>query len=334
MALAPLVPQQVHHAWINQTVRSDLNSLKWFEGWIQADYKHEDLVHIVFASLNFKDVMLITGKLATEVVTTSRLQDCLIGLEYSGVDSTGRRVMGLVSDSAISNLRLVDRNLCWEVPDDWTLEDAATVTCVYSTCCYALYIRGNMKKADKILIHAGSGGIGQAAIYLALHEGCEIFTTVGTLEKRKFIREMFPQIPDDHIGNSRDTSFEQMIKTQTKGEGVDIVLNSLAGEKLLASVRCLALGGRFLEIGKFDLAANNSIGLNHFAKEISYHGVMLDNVFNGSDDKKIKLKNLFTTYLRNGAIKPLVRTVYSKDKVEEAVRYMAAGKHVGKVNYT
>ncbi|XP_033230408.1 fatty acid synthase-like [Belonocnema kinseyi] len=331
MPLAPLTSQHVHHAWINQTVRGDLSSLQWLEGWIQNNFKHENLVHIVYASLNFKDVMLATGKLATEVVATSRLQDCVIGFEYSGFDSSGRRVMGMVTDSALSNMRVADAILRWDVPDKWSLEDAATVTCVYATCCYALYISGKMKKGDKILIHAGSGGIGQAAINLALYEGCEIFTTVGTVEKRKFITETFPQIPDDHIGNSRDTSFEQMIVTETKGKGVDIVLNSLAEEKLLASLRCLARSGRFLEIGKFDLVANNSIGLHNFSREISYHGVMLDNLFNGTNDKKIRLRDLFSTYLKKGAIKPLVRTIYSKDKVETAIRYMAAGNHIGKV---
>lgn len=68
------------------------------------------------------------------------------------------------------------------------------------------------------------------------------------------------QIPENHIGNSRDTSFEQMIMMETDGKGVDMVLNSLSEEKLLASVRCLATGGRFLEIGKFDLANNSMLG--------------------------------------------------------------------------
>lgn len=69
------------------------------------------------------------------------------------------------------------------------------------------------------------------------------------------------QIDDNHIGNSRDAvSFEQLVMTQTNGRGVDLVLNSLAEDKLLASVRCLAKGGRFLEIGKLDLLKDNSLG--------------------------------------------------------------------------
>lgn len=181
------------------------------------------------------------------------------------------------------------------------------------------------------MIHAGTGGIGQAAITLALYEGCEVFTTVGTPEKRKFIKERFPQIQDDHIGNSRDTSFEQMIMRMTKGRGVDMVLNSLAEEKLQASVRCLAHGGRFLEIGKFDLAANNPLGLQAFLKEISFHGVMVDSLFDAPTEVKKKFKDLVSTGLNIGAIKPLTRTIFTKDELENAFRYMAAGKHVGKV---
>lgn len=318
--------------WINQLVRGDLSSLAWLEGPINPNTK-QDLIKVHYSSLNFRDVMLTTGKLAVEIVAKSRqFQECVIGFEYCGIDTKGRRVMGMLGNRCLTNLCIADRHLCWEVPDDWTMEDAATAPCVYGTCCYGLYLSGKMKKGDKVLIHAGTGGVGQAAINLALFEGCEVFTTVGTPEKRKFIKEKFPQIPDDHIGNSRDTSFEQMIIQQTDGRGVDIVLNSLAEEKLLASVRCLAQNGRFLEIGKFDLAANNPLGMEAFLKEISFHGIMLDNLFDAPAEKKIELNELLCKYLRNGAVKPLVRTVFPKDQVEAALRYMAAGKHMGKVS--
>lgn len=227
----------------------------------------------------------------------------------------------------MTNIVESDKILCWYVPDNWSMEDAATVPCVYATCYIALYYRGEMKKGDKVLIHCGSGGIGQAAIHLALYEGCEVFTTVGTPEKRKFIRETFPSIPDDHIGNSRDISFEQMVLVRTNGEGVDIVLNSLADEKFQASVRCLGQGGRFLEIGKLDPAANTSLGMMIFLKEVSFHGIVLDHLlFSISEEQRIYLHNMITEGLKNGAIKPLVRKVFEKDELETAFRYMTAGK--------
>lgn len=222
--------------------------------------------------------------------------------------------------------------MSWVIPDEWTFEEAATVPCVYATSYYALYMKGRMKKTDKVLIHSGTGGVGQAAINLALHEGCEVFTTVGSLEKRQFIKETFPFIPDDHIGNSRDTSFEQMISQQTRGRGVDIVLNSLAEEKLQASVRCLAKDGRFLEIGKYDLISNNILDKMAFAKGISFHGIMMDRLICSRTERGRKIRNYVLEGLKNGAIKPLSRKIFEKTEVEAAFRYMAAGKHMGKVS--
>jgi fatty acid synthase len=119
-----------------------------------------------------------------------------------------------------------------------------------------------MQPGESILIHAGTGGVGQASI--------EVFTTVSSQAKRDFLKKTFPQLTDDCIGNSRDTSFEQLVLTQTNGRGVDLVLNSLANEQLQASVRCLAIGGRFLEIGKVDLSNNSPLGMSVFLKNTSF----------------------------------------------------------------
>ncbi|XP_018362103.1 PREDICTED: fatty acid synthase [Trachymyrmex cornetzi] len=338
--LPSLQPKLVRHAYVDQMVPGDLSSLRWIEGSIRPDTNQKNLVHVVYSALNFKDIMFTTGKL---VLDTTMLWDGInelpIGYEYAGIDTTGRRVMGLCYRRGLTNNIIKSDNLFWYVPDNWSLEDAATVPSVYATCYMALYQRGEMKKDDKVLIHSGTGGIGQAAIHLALREGCEVFTTVGTPEKRKFIREMFPSIPDDHIYSSRNTNFEQMILQRTNGEGVDIVLNSLAEEKLQASVRCLAIGGRFLEIGKVDLAANNSLGMMIFLKEVSFHGVMFDHLLSSSfglkdeklEEEKAELHNLVNEGLKSGAIKPLVRKVFEKDELEMAFRYMTTGKHIGKI---
>lgn len=224
---------------------------------------------------------------------------------------------------------MTDKDLCWNIPDAWTFEEAATIPYAYSTCYLALYIYGKMKKGDKILIHSGVGDIGQAAIYLALNEGCEIFTTEDTIEKREFIKKMFPTIIDEHIGNSRDTNFEQMIMSQTNGRGVDIVLNSLTEEKLIASVRCLARNGRFLEIGI--LISNNSLDISIFQKGISFYKIILDNMFIGYHKYKSLLSKMMANGLKNGAIKPIQVKVFQKTEIETVFRYMASGKHIGKV---
>lgn len=113
--------------------------------------------------------------------------------------------------------------------------------------------------------------------------------------------------------------------------GVDYVLNSLAEEKLIASVRCLAQGGHFLEVGKFDLAKDNPLSLEFFKKNISYHGVMLDALFDKTPEEKRKLLDIVQDGIRDGYVKPMVRSVFPKNDIETAFRYMGTGKHIGKV---
>nr|XP_012224527.1 PREDICTED: fatty acid synthase-like [Linepithema humile] len=312
-------------------VRGDLSSFCWMENDISIDSDGKDIVRVIYSSINFKDVMLATGKLTSDIRMSRRLQSISLGFEYVGFDVNGQRVMGLCDNKCIANVIVRDKDLCWNIPDSWTFEEAATVPCIYSTNYYALYHFGKMKKGDKILIHSGTGGIGQSAIHLALQEGCQVFTTVGTAEKRKFIRKLFPAIPDKHIGNSRDTSFEQMIMRQTNGRGVDIVLNSLAEEKLIASVRCLAKRGRFLEIGKFDISSNNSLNMSFFQKGISFYPVLLDAMFTSNHKNKYRLSKLMAEGLKYGNIKPIQMTVFPKTEIEAAFRYMASGKHMGKI---
>ncbi|XP_029674091.1 fatty acid synthase-like, partial [Formica exsecta] len=281
----------------------------------------ENLIRIVYASINFKDVMITSGRpISTSVASFDQNNSPLIGMEFR----------------ICANICVVDKYLSWIIPEKWTMEDAATVPLysilysVYSTCYYALYLRGKMKRGQKVLIHSGTGGVGQAAIYLALYESCEVFITVGSVEKRDFIRKTFPSISEIHIGNSRDTSFEQMIIQMTEGRGVNIVLNSLAEEKLQASIRCLAKDGRFLEIGMFDMISNNTLEIFVFSKGISFHCIKLDELFSAKQENKIILSNKIIEGIKKKAIKPLCRKIFGRDEIETAFRYMTAGKHIGK----
>ncbi|KAJ8976879.1 hypothetical protein NQ317_001203 [Molorchus minor] len=323
------------HCFANVTVRGDLSSLRWIEGSLQHDMvlpPETELIEVYYAALNFRDVMTASGKINVDVITQDRLeQECVQGFEFSGRDHRGNRIMGMVTHGALSTVILSDPALTYKIPDSWTLEEGATVPVVYGTVIYAMIIRGQMKRKESVLIHSGTGGIGQAAIRIALHYGCKVYTTVGSKEKRDFIKKTFPQIKDHQIGNSRDESFEHMIRKDTNGHGVDIVLNSLAEDKLIASVRCLAKGGRFLEIGKFDMANNNTLNLLLFQKEASFHGVMLDQLFTESPNIKMGISKILIDGIKYGAVKPLNRTVFKFNEVEQAFRYMAAGKHMGKV---
>ncbi|XP_059470308.1 fatty acid synthase [Neocloeon triangulifer] len=326
----------VEHAYINAMTRGDLASLKWIEGpltfYKPESHPNSELCTVYYAPLNFRDIMLASGKLPPDALPGDLAgQDCILGLEFSGRGADGRKVMGMVPARSLATTVLADPGFLWEVPESWTLEDAATVPVVYATSYYALVVRGRMQPGETVLIHAGTGGVGQAAISIALSMGCKVFTTVGSLEKRQFLLRRFPQLTDANIANSRDTSFEQHVMSATGGRGVDLVLNSLAEEKLQASVRCLAYGARFLEIGKLDFSNNNPLGMAFFLKNTTFHGILLDALFDASDAEKKQLVTLLSEGIKSGAVRPLPATVYSESQAEQAFRFMGSGKHIGKV---
>jgi len=188
-------------------------------------------------------------------------QDCLLGMEFSGWDDCGNRVMGLLAAKGLASVVDAHRHFLWSVPDDWSLEQAATVPVAYSTAFYALVVRGRIRAGETVLIHSGSGAVGQAAISIALQRGCRVLTTVGSDDKRQYLQQLFPQLGDESFADSRDSNFWRTLQKATDGRGVDVVLNSLAEDKLQSSVRLLARHGRFLEIGKFDLSNNTPLGM-------------------------------------------------------------------------
>ena len=144
---------------------------------------------------------------------------------------------------------------CFE-PECWSLEEASTIPVVYSTAMYGLVMRGQLREGESVLIHSGAGGVGLAALNICISKKCTIYTTVGSAEKKEFLLREFPSLPKENIFYSRDTSFEEDLMKATGGRGVDIVLNSLSGALLQASLRCVARNGRFIEIGKADLIAD------------------------------------------------------------------------------
>ncbi|XP_065221120.1 fatty acid synthase-like isoform X2 [Planococcus citri] len=325
------------HAFCMLEEHGNLSSLKWVGGSLNpstyTNSNGKSLVHVYYSGLNFKDVLLSIEKIPfTTSALDSRLNQDHQGAEFSGKDANGKRLMGIVYGRGIATLVEAMSHITWRVPDSMTLEEAASIPTVYATVIFAFFFKMNLKKGQSILIHSGCGGIGQAAINICLHYKCNIFTTVGTSEKREFVRKTFPQIPDSHIGNSRDTSFVKMIMDETKGKGVDVVLNSLAEDKLRASLRCVAKGGHFLEIGKSDMFKNNALELGHFLNDIVFYSVQLDVISRCDENETVMgISQKLQQMLDEGIIKPINRTIFQSDDVESAFRYMASGKHIGKL---
>ncbi|XP_037610720.1 fatty acid synthase [Sebastes umbrosus] len=322
-------------AYVNVLTRGDLSSLRWIASPLRHFVTNDpnvQLCRVYYSSLNFRDIMLATGKLPPDAIPGDlALQQCMLGMEFSGHDAIGKRVMGLLPAKGLATSVDADKRFLWDVPSSWTLEQAASVPVVYATAYYSLVVRGRLRPRETVLIHSGSGGVGQAAIAIALSKNCKVFTTVGSAEKRAYLQERFPQLSAESFANSRDASFEQHILLHTQGKGVDVVLNSLAEEKLQASIRCLARHGRFLEIGKYDLSNNSPLGMALFLKNVAFHGILLDALFEEGNQEWEDVSQLLKEGILGGVVQPLKTTVFERDQVEKAFRYMAQGKHIGKV---
>lgn len=212
------------HCFANVVQRGDLSTLTWMKGSVDVSALY-DYVNIQYASINFRDVMLATGRLALEVFGTNRLQqECVLGFEFAGVNKRGQRVMGTVIsgamatcvchrrtsqliypgaelfDLSISRFQIAPSDtLTWIIPDHWSVREASTCPVVYMTVYCAFFQYKPISKGRSILIHAGSGGIGLAAIRVALAYGLKVYTTVSTPEKKQFLLDTFPEVEGSYI---------------------------------------------------------------------------------------------------------------------------------------
>lgn len=287
-------------------------------------------IEVKATGLNFKDIVVAMGHLAQPY----------IGIECSGVVSSvgknvqnthvGQRVMALPL-GAYSTFARCKATSAAPIPADMSFEVAATVPVVFCTAYYALFDLGRAQAGDRILIHAGAGGVGQAAIMMAKMVGAEAFVTVGSIEKKHFLMAQYG-IPESHIFYSRDASFGRGIKRATNNEGVDVVINSLAGDLLRETWECLAPFGRFVEIGKADITKNTRLDMLPFEYNVSFSSVDLTKVAALRPQLMKRLLDDVIDLLGKGSVNPILPlTTYRIAELETAFRTMQTGKAMGKI---
>lgn len=315
---------------INIEQIGNLSSFNWTISNLSLNDK-KDLIKVCYSTINFHDVMIASGRLLLEDIYKDRLQSRnYFTFEYSGINSDGKRVFGIRKNHGMATYAHseIGNVFTWNVPDNMTLQGAATIPAVYGTLYYAFFCRSTIRSGQSILIHSGCGGIGLGAITIAFAYGLDVFTTVSTDIKKEYLLKKFPQLKKSQIGNSRDCSFEKMIMLETNGKGVDIVLNSLSDDKLIATSRCLSDNGTFIEIGKFDILNDTKLGMRLFSKEVTFIPIFFDRYDKLPLDK---IHKLIETDLQNGIIQPLPTTVFTPNEVDVAFKYLGSGKHIGKV---
>lgn len=210
-------------------------------------------------------------------------------------------------------------------------EVAASLPIVFCTAYFAVYKIAVVVKHDTVLIHAASGGLGQALIELCQGIGAEIFATVGNKEKKEFLMSHFG-IPEDHIFFSRDDSFAKNVMRMTHGKGVNVIMNSLAGDMLRLSWECIAPFGRFIELGARDYTINSRLEMAKFARNVSFSAVNLVSLIRERPKSADAVWEAVMNLFRQKSIRPPSPIVpFGISEVEAALRTMQTGKHMGKL---
>jgi NADPH:quinone reductase-like Zn-dependent oxidoreductase len=272
-----------------------------------------------------------------------QLPDSKIGLDAAGiVRRVGSAVtkfqlgdsVAVYGHGAHRTIHRTREELCALMPKGMTYEQAATIPAIHGTAWNALVRLARVQKGQSVLIHAAAGGVGQAAIQIAKHFEVEIFATVSSEAKRQLLRDTYG-IPDDHIFNSRSLSFVKGIKRMTNGRGVDVVLNSLAGESLRQTWHCLAPFGYFIEIGLRDILANTGLDMAGFKQDATFTFFNLNHLERSRPDILATIIEGAFDFFHRGVSKSVAPLIsYPISEVEAAFRLMQAGKYLGKLVFT
>ncbi|ARF57984.1 type I polyketide synthase [Streptomyces gilvosporeus] len=325
-ALEP--PAGTAHWRLDAPVRGTLESLRLTPAPTAAAPLPADHVRLAVraAGMNFRDVVSLLGMAASEDVLGYEAAGVVteIGAAVTGL-AVGDRVLGLVG-GGFGPVAVAPRDLVVPIPPGWDFADAAAVPLVYATALYAWDDLAQVRTGQRVLVHAGAGGVGIAAIRLALHRGCEVFATASP-SKWEVLRSL--GVADDHLASSRDLDFAEKFLAVTEGAGMDAVLNSLTGEFVDASLRLLPNGGHFVEMGKTDIRDAAEVE----ARNPGVHYRAFDLIDAGPERLQQLLLTL-TELLTDGVLAAMPVQAWDVRRAVEAFRFMSRARHVGKLVLT
>ncbi|KAH8693388.1 hypothetical protein GQ44DRAFT_695216 [Phaeosphaeriaceae sp. PMI808] len=326
------VAETTKDARLTITQPGRLDTLYWGGETVNAPQGDEVQIEIHAAGLNFRDVLVAMGIIELSPPT--------FGYEATGIVrrvgpkagklSVGDRV-AFTGVSVFASTVTTTEKLCERLPDELDFTSGATMPLVFATAIYSLINVGRLEKGQSVLIHSGCGGVGLAAIQLARMIGAEVYTTVSSEKKVEFLVQEFG-ISKDHIFNSRRVSFEEDLLRETNGRGVDLALNSLSGELLHATWRCIAKWGTLVEIGKRDLLGAGKLNMEVFLANRSYRCVDIDQMCKERPEMIGRLLRLMMGFFRDGHIRAIsIDKIFPGSKMQEAFQHMQQGSHIGKI---
>src|SRR5258707_2977222 len=281
--------------------------------------------------MNFRDVLKALALYPGEAPDARIFGDEVAGVVKavgSGVDhvAPGERVFGLAV-FGLASLTLARGGEIRRIPGGLLFEQAATLPVVFMTAWHALHNVARIRPGERILVHAGAGGVGMAAIQIAHPLGAEVIASAGSAAKRALLKTLGVK----HVIDSRRGDIAKASMDHTGMRGVDVVLTALAAEAIRMGLSCLAEFGRFIEIGKRDICQTSRIPLWSLRRNASFHVVAMDAVFSADEALTREMLAELAELVEKGALTPLPFRSFPASRIDAAFRLMASGKHIGKV---
>ena len=292
-------------------------------------------IAISATALNLRDVLITLGRLRHHYegkLGLMKASEIQLGFDCAGIVSAvgegvtdlavGDAVMSSCTGSAASHATTYRQGVI-RIPKGMDMATASALPTVFWTAYHGLVQLAQLKRGERILIHAAAGGVGLAAIQLAQHAGAEIFATASPA-KWDYLRSLGVR----HIMNSRTLDFADEIMRLTGGEGVDVVLNSLAGAVLERTFSVLKPDGRFVEIGRLQDGIPDEAASRPDATYLSFDvGAVITRDYAASVQTGNEIRQLF----EQGVLRPLPVTEFGIDEAAEAFRFMQQSRHIGKI---
>jgi putative PIG3 family NAD(P)H quinone oxidoreductase len=295
----------------------------------------EVVVDVAACAVNRADLLQRQGQYAPPPGASD-----ILGMECSGTISAlgedvagwsvGDEVCALLAGGGYAERVAVPVGQLMAVPSRVSLVEAAAlpeVTCTVWSMVFGPET-GRLQPGERILIHGGSSGIGTMAIQLARQRGAQIFTTAGTAAKLQACRELGADV----VINYRDEEFEDRVRDETDGAGVDVVLDNMGAKYLAPNVESLAIGGRLIVLGmqggrkgELDLGAL-------LTKRATVHAAGLRGR-PAAQKAAIVAETQAAVWplIESGSVRPVVDRVLTLDGAGDAHRAVEASEHVGKV---
>jgi acyl transferase domain-containing protein/NADPH:quinone reductase-like Zn-dependent oxidoreductase/aryl carrier-like protein len=288
-------------------------------------------VRVRAAGLNLRDVLHALDLLPGTAAAMPFGFECAgtvaaVGSGVAGL-AVGDRVLVGPTVGSMGSYVTVDAALAVPIPPGMGFEAAATIPLAFLTAYHGLHTLAGLRAGDRVLIHAAAGGVGQAAVQLALRAGAVVFATASA-GKWDALRAMGVA----HVMSSRTLDFAEQVLELTGGEGVDVVLNSLNGEFIPASLGALRRGGRFVEIGKIGVWEAERVAA--LGRDVAYLPFDLGQVRETRPELVRSTLEELGRMLHAGEIQPLPFRSFPLHDAASAFRFMAQARHVGKVVLT